>query len=211
MIPDLNRVFELGIEENLVLDGAFLGMWEQLSDWQFRVLRELGLKPSDKVLDVGCGPMRLGAELVPYLDDGNYYGIDAFEPYIRLAGKLLPMAAPGKTAHLLADHGFTFSRFGARFSFAIAQSVITHLSVAETETCIANLVEVMEPGGQFVFTYILSRRTSGRLYGGRYPMRTGRFESSSLFDDLARRHGLTFRILDSDHPTGQSVGVMTFG
>jgi SAM-dependent methyltransferase len=42
----------------------------------FNYIFESGLKRSDVVLDFGCGAGRTGIWLIPYLDKGNYFGVD---------------------------------------------------------------------------------------------------------------------------------------
>lgn len=39
-------------------------------------LRSLGLKPSHRVLDYGCGRLRSGRHLISFLERGNYVGLD---------------------------------------------------------------------------------------------------------------------------------------
>jgi SAM-dependent methyltransferase len=43
----------------------------------FEHLIDRGLKPTDRVLDLGCGAGRLGIWLIGYLEPGRYCGIDA--------------------------------------------------------------------------------------------------------------------------------------
>ena len=66
---------------------------------QLSFLQRRGLTSSSNVLDIGCGPMRLGSALIPLLNDGWYYGQDinpetiAFgEEVLREAG--IPEQAP---------------------------------------------------------------------------------------------------------------------
>ena len=42
----------------------------------FEYLIEQNLQPHHKLLDVGCGALRSGKHIIPYLDVKNYYGID---------------------------------------------------------------------------------------------------------------------------------------
>lgn len=42
----------------------------------FGLLTALGLRGRRRLLDVGCGSLRLGRLLIPYLDVGNYYGME---------------------------------------------------------------------------------------------------------------------------------------
>jgi hypothetical protein len=44
-----------------------------------------GLRPTSKLLDVGCGALRAGIVLARYLQPGAYYGIDVNESLIRAA------------------------------------------------------------------------------------------------------------------------------
>ncbi len=44
---------------------------------QFRLLTTLGLRAGHRCLDLGCGSLRAGRLLIPYLDPGNYFGIVA--------------------------------------------------------------------------------------------------------------------------------------
>ncbi len=58
--------------------------WLQLGQLQFDYLLGHGLKPSMRMLEIGCGNLRAGRLFVGYLDAGNYYGID-ISPDILLA------------------------------------------------------------------------------------------------------------------------------
>jgi SAM-dependent methyltransferase len=51
-------------------------VWRQLVQYQFNILTSLGLKPEHSLLDVGCGPLTVGIRLIPYLNRGNYAGVD---------------------------------------------------------------------------------------------------------------------------------------
>jgi ABC-2 type transport system ATP-binding protein len=52
------------------------GLWDEAGELHMAFLRRQGLKPSDSVLDVGCGSLRTGVRLLKYLDAGRYVGID---------------------------------------------------------------------------------------------------------------------------------------
>ena len=51
-------------------------IWVEHQQMQLSFLRRRGLTSSSIMLDIGCGPMRLGSALIPLLDEGWYYGQD---------------------------------------------------------------------------------------------------------------------------------------
>ena len=131
------------------------GYWEAIGGLQFEFLRDQGLRPGDRLLDVGCGALRGGVYFIRYLDRGGYYGIDMNASLIR-AGREVELAEAGLAArpvHLLVNERFEFERFGTTFRFAIAQSLFTHLALNAIERCLVKIAGVLEPGGRFFATY----------------------------------------------------------
>jgi len=48
--------------------------WGAVAGHTFKLLFDHGMKPKHKVLDIGCGALRVGRVLIPYLNAGGYYG-----------------------------------------------------------------------------------------------------------------------------------------
>ncbi|HIK92214.1 MAG TPA: hypothetical protein EYG03_09580, partial [Planctomycetes bacterium] len=63
--------------------------FQVFADWQFNVLLKHGLQSHHEFLDIGCGVMRPGMKLVPYLDDDRYCGIDPIRGYLDLADRYM--------------------------------------------------------------------------------------------------------------------------
>lgn len=130
------------------------GMWDEIGKLQFDFLVEKNLRPESRFLDVGCGPLRGGLHFIDYLESGNYFGLDINESLIRAAQWELDNAGlTGKQPHLLADDSFRFSRFDAKFDFALALSVFTHLSMNSIIRCLCEIREVLNDNGLFYATF----------------------------------------------------------
>lgn len=131
------------------------GLWDELGRWQLELLIGRGLKPSHRLLDVGCGSLRGGVHFIRYLAPGNYYGIDINESLIK-AGRETELPKAGlvdRWPELLVSDAFEFAKFATTFPFALALSVFTHLPANVIEVCLVRIAEVLEPGGHFYATY----------------------------------------------------------
>lgn len=137
------------------------GMWEELGRLQLEFLQRQGLTPQSTLLDVGCGCLRAGIHFVRFLEPGRYYGVDANASLIRagleqelpragLAGRLAP-------DHLLVNGAFEAFRFGVTFDYVLAQSVFTHLPVAQIGAALRALAPCVRPGGRFYATFFEAR------------------------------------------------------
>ncbi|WP_448208554.1 SAM-dependent methyltransferase [Azospirillum sp. sgz302134] len=199
------------VVEHGEVPGIYFSAWSELGRWQMDTLKELGLRPEDTLLDIGCGSMRLGCRAVEYLDDGNYCGLDAYPPYIAIGHALARRQGLTKRYDIRLNTDFDFASFGHSFAWANAQSVFTHLTEAQIETCMARLAAVMQPGGRFLFTFCIeSGPAKGMLYGGTHPMIRCSYADPGAYQDLGRRHGARMELLSISHPTGQLVGLYHF-
>ena len=68
---------------------AIGGNWEKIGRLQFDFLKEAGLRPENRMLDVGCGTLRGGRHFIRYLNEGNYTGIDISPACLEAANALL--------------------------------------------------------------------------------------------------------------------------
>lgn len=136
------------------------GAWDEMGELQRDFLVGQGLTPQMRFLDVGCGSLRAGRLLVPYLDPGHYYGIDIGADVVEAgytlelddaARERLPVTNLRITDRFDAD-------FGVGFDMAIAQSVFTHVSLNHIRLCLHRLARVMNPGGRFYATFFQARK-----------------------------------------------------
>lgn len=210
MSLDAQTLIDLALDFNLPPSGYFT-QWDELGKWQLDILKRYGLKPEHRLLDIGCGMMRLGSMAIPYLEPGHYCGIDPQESLLALGRAILDRLGIDRPYSLLQSSTFEFGSFGVRFDFAIAQSVITHLSRTQIAQCFTALKSVMKPGGTFIFTYLLASYSPplGFFMDGIAPMIRPGLADETLFLELADRLGFRFVASSEPHPS-QKVGVCTF-
>ena len=175
--------------------------WNEYSKWQIESLIEIGLKPENTLLDVGCGPLRLGVQAINYLNDDNYCGMDASPVYCKIASLIATEAGIKKKYNVMLNENFQFSLFAKKFDFAIAQSVFTHLSKEQIYLCFTELKKVMNKGGLLLFTNIPTDYARGFLYFGDIPMISGSFCTLDFYKDIAKKFEIEFIEKTVNHPS----------
>ena len=192
------------------------GLWEEIGTLTFNYLATHGLTPRSRVLDVGCGCLRVGVHLVDFLEPGNYYGLDLSQALlevgydVELRHKDLQWKLPRQ--NLLCDADFDFGRFPGRrrFDVAVAQSLFTHLPLNHLKLCLANLALHTTPEATLFATVFLcpdDRDWTQPLHhrrGGRvsFPAR------DPYHFRFAGTEGLPWTVqepVDWNHPRGQSM------
>jgi SAM-dependent methyltransferase len=123
------------------------GQFDFMGATQFRLLCALGLREAHRVLDLGCGSLRAGRLLIPYLAVERYHGLepnrwlveDAIEREI--GRDLVRIKRPVFRHHA----SFTCGEFGVRFDYVLAQSIFSHCGpdlatrvLAEVRDCLAS-------------------------------------------------------------------------
>ena len=121
----------------------------------FEFLKSKGLLPHHHVLDYGCGFMRTGVFLVPYLDDKHYVGVD-------ISGQRLKSAAQLARARNLPDNSYELFEVsscrldeldGRHFDYIWAGSVIHHMPEHDIRVFLHHLKRLIDGGSQFFFTF----------------------------------------------------------
>lgn len=133
------------------------GNWDVIGRLQSEYLQHLGMQPQHRFLDVGCGCLRAGVKIVPWLNLGNYFGID-ISPALLQAGReeliTLGLSERVPEFNLRATSDFDIQGF-PDFEFGIAQSVFTHLPLNYLTQCLNAIRPHFETGGRFLATFFL--------------------------------------------------------
>lgn len=131
------------------------GRWEEMGRLQFEFLQAHGLRPTMRFVDVGCGSLRGGVHLIPWLEPGHYFGIEK-EPELVRAGleeELDPVERDERRPTIVVDAGFDFGRLGSTFDMGIAQSLFSHVPPALIRACLARLRPFMADAGVLYATF----------------------------------------------------------
>lgn len=132
------------------------GQYDFMGATQFRLLCTLGLRERHTLLDFGCGSLRAGRLLIPYLDRGHYHGIEPNRWLIEEAieQQLGADSVRLKQPRFSYDDGFDATVFGRSFDFIVAQSVFSHADRAMIVRALAGFAAALQPDGLVVATFI---------------------------------------------------------
>lgn len=158
-------------------DAAAAGnVYERLYDAQGRVMapassigagdfdligrRELGLlrmehlRPTDTLVDLGCGTGRLAVHVIPTLTGGHYVGIDIAQSMLDHAQALIAARHPSPPCRVTWQQQRTevFHLPDASVDMMCAFSVFTHMEHEDAYRYLVSARRVVRPGGRFLFS-----------------------------------------------------------
>lgn len=132
------------------------GQFDFMGATQFRLLTGLGLREEHRLLDLGCGALRAGRLMLQYLLPERYVGVEPNDWLWRGAveAEIGPDVLRLKRPLLLNGPDVVAAEVGAPVDFAIAQSIYSHTGMDLFRNSVAQIRQVLAPGGQFLFTII---------------------------------------------------------
>jgi len=144
-----------------------------------------GLRPDERVLDIGCGAGRVTRPLAAYLSSaGGYLGFDVSRPAVMGCRRRFARQRPDfEFVHAdvknpdysprgaLSETGYRFPSADASIDLAFAMSVFTHMRRDPVRHYLEEVARVLKPGGRFAFTaYLIDDDVRRRLATGRAGM-----------------------------------------
>jgi hypothetical protein len=189
-----------------------VGKFQQIRDWN--------LQPQDRVIDYGCGSLRVGQHLIRFLEPGRYTGIDIADTFYKAGIELLERHEPG----LLADKAPRFGIIGEALIEELAQdppavllsvAVVIHVAPQELEKYFDRVLRLVGPNTRaMIHVDVASRELRTAPKSWAYPEARFRAivaarrpelnfdialaESKGCLDGVEWRHGV-IRLTNSAH------------
>jgi len=172
------------------------GGWEDTGKMQLDRLVRYGIKPEHTLFDLGCGTLRGGRHIIPFLNTNNYYGNDISQEISFESEKILQIDhLQDKNPHLFLTDNIEFNEVhGKKFDFIHAQSVLSHMPPEDIEQLFINVRKIMHSSTQFLATFFLS--STGKIYAGN--QRKNFYYPLTWMQDVAKKYGLLAEMVESD-------------
>ena len=129
--------------------------WELRGAFQCYFLEKMGIQPSSRFLDIGCGPLRGGSPIIKYLNCEMYQGVDYNADFIGVARHIVDRdpALKIKNPQLQLLQNFNFNQLTDRYDFALAFSVLNHCQPDDRTHFFQALPHALRPWGRVYITH----------------------------------------------------------
>jgi len=135
---------------------------------QFEYLLKSGLNPHHRFLDYGCGPMRGGLHIVPYLSEGLYVAADISRIFIQRGVRLLEKNGIKRDRYhvvTIRDFGLT-CLYGFEFDFAASFSALQYVSDDDFKRILTGLRPLLK--GPFHYNFPAPDKKAELAMKGQY-------------------------------------------
>ena len=166
----------------------------------FNLLTTLGLRQHHSLLDIGCGSLRIGRLLIPYLNRGKYFGVEPNEWLVdegirRELGETLVQIKRPTFTFFFSDSPDTIAKIS--FDFALAQSIFSHCGLDLIKAWLSAISHSLAPDGALIATFLIGAEDCAQT-GWIYPDCVN-YRPATL-ERAAKDVNLRFEILDWKHP-----------
>lgn len=159
--------------------------WETHGDWQREFLIAQGLQPQHRLLEIGSGTGRLARKIVPYLDDGNYAGVEISDG-ARGYSVRLATSEGWENKHPAFYSSVDVVEQGVTQDFFWAFSVFIHLPEHVMRDVFVQCAARMGPKSLFYFSYVPEK------FDARTGLKQFRF-TLGTYKSACRDAGLSFK------------------
>ena len=166
----------------------------------FNLLTTLGLRQQHSLLDIGCGSLRIGRLLIPYLNRGKYFAVEPNKWLVdegisrELGETLVEIKRP---TFFFSDSPDAITQTKTAFDFALAQSIFSHCGLDLIKGWLSAISRSLVKDGALVATFLIGEADFAKT-GWIYPDCVN-YRPATL-ERAAEELNLRFEILDWKHP-----------
>lgn len=174
--------------------------YDLIAAMAFNLLTTLGLRQHHSVLDIGCGSLRIGRLLIPYLNRGKYFGVEPNEWLVaegikrELGETLVQIKRP---TFFFSDSPNTIAQANTVFDFVLAQSIFSHCGLDLIKGWLSAISHSLAKNGALVATFLIGEEDCTKT-GWIYPECVN--YRPTTVEGAANEVNLRFEILDWKHP-----------
>lgn len=130
---------------------------DEYGSFQLAFLKERGLASDARFLEFGCGDLRLGEKVIPYLREGWYFGADLNQRNLdRGAAHLAAKGIDMERAQLFRTTDTNLEPVpDGSIDMAFSNSVFSHLTLNTILLCLMSIAPKLRPGAAYYSTMIL--------------------------------------------------------
>lgn len=166
----------------------------------FNLLTTNGLRQHHKLLDVGCGSLRLGRLFIPYLNQGNYLGVEPNKWLVtegiknEVGGDLVRIKKP------VFSYKGSLEEFKQPLSldYVVAQSIFSHTGIDLLSQWLNQIHYHLKNDGHLFATFIVNQNEDFSGNGWIYPECVS-FKAETIIN-LAKSLGFELEFIDWFHP-----------
>ena len=174
--------------------------YDLIAAMAFNLLTTLGLRQHHSLLDVGCGSLRIGRLLIPYLNRGKYFGIEPNKWLVdegirrELGETLVQIKQP---TFFFSDSPDTMAQANIAFDFVLAQSIFSHCGLDLIKGWLSAISRSLAETGALVATFLTGQEDAVQR-GWIYPECVN-YRPATL-ERAAGDVNLRFELLNWKHP-----------
>jgi hypothetical protein len=173
--------------------------YDLVSAMVFNLLTSIGLRQHHRVLDVGCGSLRVGRLLIPYLNPGGYFGVEPNKWLVEagieneIGRDLVRLKSP------TLAFGTSLEEFKTppKIDYAIAQSIFSHAGQDILTGWLSQISGHLSDTGALLATFVTGDKDyaeNGWVYPGCVTYRP------ETMAQIASKFDFGFEVIDWAHP-----------
>lgn len=148
------RLYETHARRDASDEAVGAGDFDVIGRIELELLVMEGLKPTDTLVDFGCGTGRLAVHAIPVLAGGMYIGIDIAETFLTRADARIRglFSQPPCRVRWAKQTTSVFPLEDHSVDMMCAFSVFTHMEHEDSYRYLTDARRVVRPDGRFVFS-----------------------------------------------------------